>query len=87
MKAQTAMEYLITYGWAILIVILVVAALYTMGVFGFPDETTRELCQNWCKNVSTQATQATGYLSTNKCICEISIPLEKLEGCNDTCPA
>ncbi|RLI98247.1 MAG: hypothetical protein DRO99_01185 [Candidatus Aenigmatarchaeota archaeon] len=32
-KAQAAMEYLMTYGWAILIVIIVVAALYAMGVF------------------------------------------------------
>ena len=32
-KGQTAMEYLMTYGWAILIVIIVVAALYMMGVF------------------------------------------------------
>lgn len=32
-KAQTAMEYLMTYGWAILIIIVVVAALYAMGVF------------------------------------------------------
>ncbi len=33
MKGQAAMEYLMTYGWAILIVIAVVAALYAMGVF------------------------------------------------------
>ena len=32
-KAQTAMEYLMTYGWAILIIIVVVAALYALGVF------------------------------------------------------
>jgi hypothetical protein len=32
-KAQAAMEYLMTYGWAILIIIVVVAALYGMGVF------------------------------------------------------
>jgi hypothetical protein len=32
-KGQTAMEYLMTYGWAILIVIVVVAALFAMGVF------------------------------------------------------
>ena len=32
-KGQSAMEYLMTYGWAILIVIVVVAALYAMGVF------------------------------------------------------
>jgi uncharacterized protein (UPF0333 family) len=33
LKAQAAMEYLMTYGWAILIVIIVVAALWAMGVF------------------------------------------------------
>ena len=32
-KGQAAMEYLMTYGWAILIIIVVVAALYAMGVF------------------------------------------------------
>ena len=32
-KAQAAMEYLMTYGWAILIVIIVAAALYALGVF------------------------------------------------------
>jgi hypothetical protein len=32
-RAQAAMEYLMTYGWAILIIIVVIAALYAMGVF------------------------------------------------------
>jgi len=32
-KAQAAMEYLMTYGWAILIVIIVAAALVALGVF------------------------------------------------------
>ena len=32
-KGQAAMEYLMTYGWAILIVIIVAAALYALGVF------------------------------------------------------
>ncbi|MEM7821527.1 MAG: hypothetical protein QXX38_01800 [Candidatus Aenigmatarchaeota archaeon] len=36
MKGQAAMEFLMTYGWAILIVIAVVAALYAMGVFKLP---------------------------------------------------
>ena len=31
-KGQTALEYLMTYGWAILIVIVVVAALYALGL-------------------------------------------------------
>lgn len=32
MKGQTALEYLMTYGWAILIVIIVVGALYALGL-------------------------------------------------------
>jgi len=36
MKAQAALEFLMTYGWAILIVVAVIAALYAMGVFRLP---------------------------------------------------
>jgi uncharacterized protein (UPF0333 family) len=32
-KAQSALEYLMTYGWAILIIVIVGAALYALGVF------------------------------------------------------
>ena len=32
-KGQAAMEYLMTYGWAILIVVIVAAALFALGVF------------------------------------------------------
>jgi len=32
-KGQTAMEYLMTYGWAILIIMVVVAVLFYLGVF------------------------------------------------------
>lgn len=32
-KAQSAMEYLMTYGWAILIIAVVLAALYSLNVF------------------------------------------------------
>ena len=31
---QSAMEYLMTYGWAILILTVVIGALYSMGIFG-----------------------------------------------------
>ena len=34
LKAQSAMEYLMTYGWAILIIAVVLAALFELGVFG-----------------------------------------------------
>jgi len=40
-KGQAAMEYLMTYGWAILIVIIVVAALYAMGVFNVGSGTVK----------------------------------------------
>ncbi len=32
-KAQSAMEYLMTYGWAILIIAIVLAALFSLGIF------------------------------------------------------
>ena len=32
-KAQSAMEYLMTYGWAILLIAIVLAALFSLGVF------------------------------------------------------
>lgn len=43
-KAQAAMEYLMTYGWAILIIIVVVAALYAMGVFKLGARVTCSPC-------------------------------------------
>ena len=32
-KAQAAMEFLMTYGWAILVVLIVLAALFYLGIF------------------------------------------------------
>ena len=32
-KAQSAMEYLMTYGWAILIIAVVLAVLFSLNVF------------------------------------------------------
>jgi len=32
-KSQSAMEYLMTYGWAILLIAIVLAALFSLGVF------------------------------------------------------
>lgn len=47
-KGQTALEYLMTYGWAILIVIIVVSALYALGL------------AKPCRWVGTQITGFTG---------------------------
>ena len=32
-KAQSALEYMMTYGWAILVIVIVAAVLYSMGIF------------------------------------------------------
>jgi hypothetical protein len=50
-KAQSAMEYLMTYGWAMLIIGIVIAALFKMGVF------STSFAANGCVAVS-------GYLCT-----------------------
>ena len=39
-KAQSAMEYLMTYGWAILIIAVVLGALFGLGVFSNPIGST-----------------------------------------------
>ena len=46
-KGQAAMEYLMTYGWAILIVIVVVGALFTMGVFNTKSPVVCSPCFNY----------------------------------------
>ncbi len=52
-KAQSAMEYLMTYGWAILIIAVVLAALFALGVFNG-------------SNLSGNSCQATpGFLCSN----------------------
>ncbi len=52
-KAQSAMEYLMTYGWAILIIAIVLAALYVLGVF------------NGSAFVGTTCTATSGALCTS----------------------
>ncbi len=40
LRAQSAMEYLMTYGWAILVVAVVLAVLFELGIFGGTTTTT-----------------------------------------------
>lgn len=42
-RSQSAMEYLITYGWAILIIAVVLGALFSLGVFS-PQTLTNNQC-------------------------------------------
>lgn len=55
-KAQSAMEYLMTYGWALLAIAVVLAILYATGILG--GGISRLIGSNTC-------IEATGYLCTN----------------------
>ena len=52
-KAQSAMEYLMTYGWAILIIAVVLGALFALGVF------------NSTSLIGTSCVALSGYYCTN----------------------
>ena len=42
-KSQAAMEFLMTYGWAVMIIFIVVGSLYYLGIFDFPVPTTCDI--------------------------------------------
>ncbi|MFP3278286.1 MAG: hypothetical protein RXO43_01855 [Candidatus Micrarchaeota archaeon] len=75
-KAQSAMEYLMTYGWAILIIAVVLGALFSLGVFSGSSllgtsciATPGFLCQNPILSPSGTLTatigQENGYTAYN----------------------
>ncbi len=39
-KGQSALEYLMTYGWALVVIVIVIAALFAFGIFNPPDAGT-----------------------------------------------
>ncbi len=54
-KAQSAMEYLMTYGWAILIIVVVLAVLFSLGLFNgskIVGTTCRTSSEYICQGVS-----------------------------------
>ena len=59
MRGQAAMEYLMTYGWALLILVVVIGVLFSMGVFN-PQNYMSEECSFQpslqCKGVSLSST-------------------------------
>jgi len=75
-KAQSAMEYLMTYGWAILIIAVVLGALFSLGVFSGSSllgtsciASSGFLCQNPLLSTSGTLTatigQENGYTAYN----------------------
>ena len=43
-RSQSAMEYLMTYGWTILVIMVVIAALFALGVFNGPSSGGASAC-------------------------------------------
>jgi len=93
-KAQAAMEFLTTYGWAILILIIVVVALANLGVFRAP--TTPNTCSVGapfaCADiiVHTDASDRTTTTQSNITIIAnnvASATFGTLEGIGGTCTA
>ena len=72
MRAQSAMEYLMTYGWAILIIAIVLAALFQLGVFSsntFAPKASPGSCQVFRPN----GPGSTQFISTEG-VCNGELP-------------
>ena len=79
-KAQSAMEYLMTYGWAILIIAVVLGALFSLGVFSSTSllgtsciATPGYLCQSPLLSHSTGGLTITFGQNTGSTIYNVSI--------------
>ncbi|MBL7147729.1 MAG: hypothetical protein ISS82_02800 [Nanoarchaeota archaeon] len=56
-KSQSAMEYLMTYGWAILIILIAVGALFYLGVFSPSTPSTCQMSAPFnCQDVKVSET-------------------------------
>ncbi|MBN2127534.1 MAG: hypothetical protein JW703_04040 [Candidatus Diapherotrites archaeon] len=56
-KGQSALEYLMTYGWALVVIVIVIAALFAFGIFNPPSAGT-------CTGLDKLAYEDHGYDST-----------------------
>ena len=61
-KSQSAMEYLMTYGWAILIIAVVLAALFELGVFN-PMTFAPKASPGSCQVVRPEGASTTNFIS------------------------
>ena len=67
-RSQSALEYMMTYGWAILIIVIVAAVLYSMGIF------------NPSSSISTTVTGFAGLDVQGACIQGGALQLEITNG-------
>ncbi len=56
-KSQAAMEFLMTYGWAIMIIFIVVGSLFYLGIFDFQIPTTCDIPNPYtCRDLKMDST-------------------------------
>ena len=56
-KSQAAMEFLMTYGWAVMIIFIVVGSLFYLGVFDFPVPTACDIPNPYtCRDLKVDST-------------------------------
>ena len=56
---QAAMEYLMTYGWALLVIVIVIAILLVMNPFSAPQTCRFDSIGFACNNIAVKATDGT----------------------------
>lgn len=70
MKGQNAMEYLMTYGWVVMIVIIVAAALLFLGVFDYTPRNNKTNTTNQTEpEINTTGDRIGAFAYTSKELC------------------
>ncbi|MEM0475451.1 MAG: hypothetical protein QW343_01525 [Candidatus Norongarragalinales archaeon] len=68
-RGQSALEYLVTYGWAILAIVIVAAVLWYFGIFNPSKWSASKQCGGFasftCEDYSANATSTTIVLGNN----------------------
>jgi len=75
MKGQAALEFLMTYGWAVIIVVVVVAALFAMNIFNpsafMPEDNNVTEDNNAVKCFETATLTDVSEHCNTTCTCDI----------------
>ena len=72
LKSQSAMEYLMTYGWAILIIAVVLGALFTLGLFNSANLAPKSPPGS-CQVLRSNGPGTTSYINTEG-VCNNGLP-------------
>ncbi len=78
MRAQSAMEYLINYSWALLILAVIFAALFALGVFGNPNPQFAQ--PGGCRVERVNGPGSTPQGLGGTCIGQLPLSVAKLDG-------